>query len=103
MTDYERFGEYQPSEERGRFGTALTFLFIGLGIGAVSALLFAPKTGRQTRRILKRKFEDARETFDDLTDNAEEWVGKGTKWAKKGGEWAKDAGDKVASVRRVIR
>ena len=38
MTDYERFGDYRPSE-RSTVGTAVTFLCIGLGVGSLVALL----------------------------------------------------------------
>jgi len=31
----------------------------GVGIGAVTALLYAPKTGKETRKILSRKAEDS--------------------------------------------
>lgn len=81
MNDYERFGQY---EEKGGIGigTALTFLFIGLGIGAVSALLLAPKSGRQMRRTLRRRYEDARDRFEDWGDQAGDYVERGTKWAK---------------------
>jgi gas vesicle protein len=80
MTDYESIGEYQPSE-RNAVGTALTFLFIGLGAGAIIALLFAPKTGRQMRRTLKRQYEEARETLEGLTDQAADIIDKGSEWA----------------------
>jgi gas vesicle protein len=31
----------------------------GIGIGAVTALLYAPKTGKETRKMLSRKAEDS--------------------------------------------
>src|SRR5919108_3942577 len=43
MTDYERYGEYQPSE-RSVLGTGITMLLIGLGAGALPALLLAPRS-----------------------------------------------------------
>jgi len=93
MTDYERFGDYQPSERSG-VGLALTFLFIGLGVGTAVALLFAPKSGRQMRRTLRRKYEDARDVVEDWTDQAGDVIGKGT-------EWANTAKEKVAPFAAV--
>ncbi len=95
MTDYERFGEYQSSD-RSSVGLALTFLFIGLGVGALAALLFAPKSGKQMRRLLKRKYEDAREAMEDWTEQASEVVGKGV-------EWANTAKEKVAPIAKSFR
>ena len=37
------------------------FLLAGAGVGAVMALLFAPKSGRETRRLISRKAEDGRD------------------------------------------
>ena len=41
-----RIGKYETSE-RSTAGTAVTFLMIGIGAGALIALLLAPKTGKQ--------------------------------------------------------
>lgn len=81
MTDYERFGDYQPSESGTNTGLALTFLLVGFGVGAVIALLFAPKSGKQIRRAIRRKYEDARDVVEDWTDQAGDVIGKGTEWA----------------------
>jgi gas vesicle protein len=83
MTDFERFGEFETAESTSKVGVALTFLFVGLGIGAITALLLAPKSGRQMRKMIRRGFEDAREQIGDLQDQAGEWVERGSKWAKQ--------------------
>lgn len=36
----------------------LGMLATGIGIGAVTALLYAPKTGKETRKMISRKAED---------------------------------------------
>lgn len=95
MTDYERFGEYQPSD-RSTFSTALTFLFIGLGAGALSALLLAPRSGKQVRKLLRRKYEGAREVFDDLSEQAGDYI-------ERGADWAQAAKDKVAPIAKAVR
>lgn len=99
MTDYERFGEYQPSD-RSTVGIALTFLFIGLGAGALAALLFAPKSGRQMRKLLRRKYEDARDVIDDLQDQAGDYIEKGADWASTAKETARE---KVAPFAKAVR
>ncbi len=106
MTDYERFGEYQASD-RGTVGIALTFLFIGLGAGALAALLFAPKSGRQMRKLLRRKYEDARDVLDDLQDQAGDVIEKGADWAnvarEKGADWVGTAKERVAPFAKAVR
>ncbi len=57
--DFAREGEYRSSG--GNVSLGMTLLFVGLAIGAVTALLMAPKTGKQMRRTLRRKYEDARD------------------------------------------
>lgn len=95
MSDYERFGDYQPSD-RSAVGVALTFLFIGLGVGTAVALLFAPKSGKQIRRTIRRKYEDARDVIDDWKDQAGDYIGKGA-------EWANVAKEKVAPIANAAR
>lgn len=91
---YERFGEYQASD-RSSVGTALTFLFIGLGVGALAALLFAPKTGKQMRRMLRERYDDAREGAEDLIERGGEWV-------KRGSEIAEEVKDRVSPVSKMF-
>jgi gas vesicle protein len=79
--EFAREGEYQSSD-RG-ISVGVTLLFVGLAIGAVTALLMAPKTGKQMRRTLRRKYEDAREVMEDFGDQASDWIDKGSDWADK--------------------
>lgn len=74
-------GDYRSSE--GNISVALTLLFVGLALGALTALLLAPQTGKQMRRTLRRKYEDAREAVEDFSDQAGDWIDKGSEWAEK--------------------
>jgi gas vesicle protein len=89
-SDSQSEGEYQAS------GSGLTMLLIGLAAGALIALLFAPKTGKQMRKTLRRSYEDAREMMEDIGDQAGDWMDKGS-------EWADTAKSKVSPLAKKFR
>ena len=94
-----REGKYE-SESGSNIGTAITFLLIGLGAGAVVGMLFAPKTGRQMRRDLRRRYENARETFDDFKENARDFAEDAV---ERGSEFADEMRDRVRPLAKAIR
>jgi len=104
-----RSGRYE-SFEGSNVGTAITFLLIGVGAGALAALLLAPKSGKQFRRDLKRGYEDARETLQDWAEEAKDRVRDAKDHvrdvAERGAEVAEEirdtAREKVEPLRRVI-
>ena len=94
-----REGKYE-SEGEGKIGTAITFLLIGLGAGAVVGMLLAPKTGRQMRRDLRRGYANARETFEDWKESARDFAEEAM---DRGSEFADDVRERVAPLTRGIR
>jgi gas vesicle protein len=94
-----REGRYEP-DQGGRIGTAITFLLIGLGAGAVVGMLFAPKTGRQMRRDLRRGYEQARDTFEDWKDTARDFAEEAI---ERGSDLAEDVRDRMKPLARGIR
>ncbi|HUZ47864.1 MAG TPA: YtxH domain-containing protein [Terriglobia bacterium] len=59
----------------------------GVGIGAVTALLYAPKTGKETRKLIARKAEDGMdyvsEQSREIRRQAEDAFEKGKEFAIK--------------------
>ena len=92
-----REGKY---ESGSNVGTAITFLLIGLGAGAVVGMLFAPKAGRQMRRDLRKGYENARETFDDWTETARDFAEEAM---ERGSDLADDLKERVRPLARGIR
>jgi gas vesicle protein len=80
--EYASEGSYRSSCDN-HLSLGLTMLFIGLAAGALTALVLAPKTGKQMRRTLRRKYETARDVMDDFSDQASDWIDKGSDWADK--------------------
>ena len=102
-----RIGKYEVAE-RNNVGIAVTFLLMGLGAGAIFALLFAPKSGKQFRRDIRRKFDDARDTVgdwaDEARDRAEEVMERGAEMAEDVRDAARDrVGPFAKSVRDRVR
>jgi|SRR6266576_3685354 gas vesicle protein len=68
-----RIGKYETSESGSSpVGTAISFLLIGLGIGAAVGMLLAPKSGKQIRKDLRRSYDDTIDTISEWTDEAKE-------------------------------
>lgn len=65
---------YEREREDASAGTKLTYLLIGGGIGAILALLFAPKSGQELREDIadatRRGIEKGRETATHLQEVA---------------------------------
>ena len=66
--------------EEGHAST-LGYFLAGLGIGAILALLFAPRSGQETRDLIAAKATEGRDFVksktDELRKQAEETVEKG--------------------------
>ena len=92
-------GNYEASE-RSNFGSAITFLLIGLGVGAAIALLLAPKPGKQLRKDLRRGYDDAVDRIQDLTGEARERM---EDVLERGGDFAEALREKAAPLGRGFR
>lgn len=67
--------------EEGNGGSNLGFFLAGLGLGAIVALLLAPKSGKEAREYIAGKAEEGRDYVkaksEDLRRQAEGAVEKG--------------------------
>jgi gas vesicle protein len=82
-----------PTGDRGSMGIAAAFFMLGVGFGAVAAMLMTPKTGPQMRRILRRRYEDARDSVGDFADEAQDRMGE---TLEKGERWVRGVADAAA-------
>jgi gas vesicle protein len=101
-----QIGKYESSD-RDTVGTAVVFLLIGMGVGALAGLLLAPKSGKQLRRDLKRGYEDAKDTLGEWADEAKERVREAGEHVRERGadlaeELRETARAKVEPLRRAI-
>jgi gas vesicle protein len=82
-------GKYEASD-RTTFGIAAAFFMLGVGAGAVAAMLLTPKTGPQMRRSLLRRYEDARDYLGEVAEDAQERVSDAV---DRGSDWAREMAD----------
>lgn len=59
----------------------LSYFFLGLGVGVAVGLLFAPKSGEETRGLIKVKTREGKDYLrrrgEDLREHATEYADKG--------------------------
>ena len=62
-------------------GSKVTYFMVGLGVGALVGILFAPKTGEETRDFLSKKADEGRDYAQrkarELRERADELIERG--------------------------
>lgn len=79
----------------GKFG----WFLMGAVIGAGVALLYAPKTGRDTRKLISKKTEEGREV---LSETSREVIDRGREIYDKGRQIADDAAELFERGRKLV-
>ncbi|MGH7829908.1 MAG: YtxH domain-containing protein [Candidatus Binatia bacterium] len=68
----------------------LSYFLAGIGIGTIFGMLFAPRSGQETRRYIRERVDEGRETLrrqtEGLRDRAEEAIEKGKDIVGRGRE-----------------
>lgn len=82
-------------EAKGNF----VWFVAGAAIGASIALLYAPQSGRDTRRFIRKKSRQARET---ISEHSEDWMEKGRELYETGLRVADDAAAMIERGRRLV-
>ncbi len=62
-------------------GSKVTYFLVGLGVGALVGILFAPKTGEETRDFLSKKADEGKDYAQrkarELRERADELIERG--------------------------
>ena len=68
-------------------GSKISYFLVGLGVGALVGVLFAPKSGEDTREFLSRRADDGREFAQkkarELRERAEDLIERSKDVASK--------------------
>lgn len=79
------------------YGNRIAWFLTGAALGVAVCLLYAPQSGRDTRKYIRRKAEDG---YDAVTDAGKEMLGRGREYYEKG---RKEAGELLERGSRLIR
>ncbi len=80
--------------------SGLTWFLAGAVCGAAAALLYAPNSGKHTRKLLEKKTDATREAF---ADSGKEIVDKGKELFDRGRQIAEEAADLFERGRKLAR
>jgi gas vesicle protein len=80
-------------------GTKLVWFLTGAAVGAAIALLYAPQSGRQTRKYIREKAEEGCET---VTDAGKELLETGRDYYEKSRKLAEEAGDLLKRGKKLV-
>lgn len=62
-------------------GSKISYFLVGLGVGALVGVLFAPKSGEETRELLSQKADEGRDYAQrkarELRERADELIERG--------------------------
>ena len=78
----------------------LSWFLVGLVIGAAASVLYAPKSGRDTREFITRKTSEGREAVESAGENI---IDRGRDLYDKGRQLVDDAADLFERGRKLVR
>ncbi|MBZ5585474.1 MAG: YtxH domain-containing protein [Acidobacteriia bacterium] len=92
--------EIQPAVGQDELASRLAWFVTGAVIGATVALLYAPKSGKETRRILADTTQRGKEA---VTGTSKDIVDAGRDMFERGRQLVEDAADLFDRGRRLVR
>lgn len=96
MSEYDWYEEEEPYIIVEQRSSGVGPLLIGLALGTGIALLFAPQSGVETRRMIRRKAEEAKDSLADVVDEVASTVTDGIGRARDSVE------DRIESARDAV-
>ena len=93
MNDYKKYGEYTAAQCSmvGGARSAIVYLVLGAGIGALLSLFLAPKSGPELRKAIRDKFDDAVQGLGEQT----------ARLRRRTGQIGRQAREKISPIRNM--
>ena len=89
-----------PESNEEKSSNRLSWFLVGVVIGAAAAVLYAPKSGRDTREFITRKTTEGREAVESAGENI---LDRGRDLYDKGRQLVDDAADLFERGRKLVR
>ena len=80
-------------------GTKLVWFLTGAAVGAAIALLYAPQTGRQPRRFIRKKTDEG---YEALADAGKDVLDRGRDYYEKGRRLAEETGELLERGKKLV-
>jgi gas vesicle protein len=81
-------------------GMSLAWFLVGAAVGATVALLYAPQSGKDTRKMIAKKTEKGKEA---LADSSKEVIDRGRELYERGREFADEASELFERGKKAVR
>jgi gas vesicle protein len=92
----ETLRDEEETRTQEESGNRLAWFLTGLTIGAAAAVLYAPRSGKQTRRFLTERGQAVTETGKDIADASRDMYERGRKLVE-------DAAELFERGRKLVR
>jgi gas vesicle protein len=81
-------------------GIILAWFLVGAAVGASVALLYAPQSGKDTRKLIANKTQKSKEA---LADSSKDVLDRGRELYERGREFADEAAELFERGRKAVR
>ena len=108
MSEYDWYEDDEPYIIVEQRSSGVGPLLLGIALGTGIALLFAPQNGVETRRLIRRKAQDAKDAVADVVDEVAstvtDGIGRARDSVEERIESARDAVElKKRQISRAVR
>ncbi|HJT87308.1 MAG TPA: YtxH domain-containing protein [Bryobacteraceae bacterium] len=90
----------ETDEVQQEGSSSLAWFLTGAIIGATAAILYAPKSGKDTRQFLSDKTQQSR---DAVAEGSQEIINAGREMFERGRKLVEDAADLFERGRKLVR